>query len=139
VAPATRFEGFVERLAAFFDLPAARMRELAGAIADPAAPSWSDDVVAGVRLLHFAGGERRAAAHCGIVHVAAGVRYPRHRHEGTEWTFVLAGVAEDEDDGRRLEPGDLEAQPAGSAHAYRSAGDEPLVFAVVLEGDIRFV
>lgn len=139
LVPGTRFAGFEERLAQLFDLPLARVRELGSAIERVADAPWDDDVVPGVRLLHFAGGERCARAHCGIVHVAPGAVYPRHRHARSEWSFVLSGCAEDLDTGRRLAPGDLAEQPAGSAHAFRALGDEPYVFAVLLWGPIEFV
>jgi quercetin dioxygenase-like cupin family protein len=139
VAPATRFAGFEDRLAELFDLPVARVRQLTAAIAGVAGAPWDDDAVPGVRLLHFAGGARCAHAHCGIVHLAPGVAYPRHRHVGGEWNFVLSGRAEEEGTGRILAPGDLDEQPAGSAHAFRALGDEPFVFAVRLEGPIEFV
>jgi quercetin dioxygenase-like cupin family protein len=139
VAPETRFAGYEARLSQLFDLPVERVRELTAAIARVAGAPWDDDVVPGVRLLHFTGGERCAAAHCGIVHLAPGVRYPRHRHEQREWTFVLSGIAEEEGTGRRLLPGDLDEQPPGSDHAFRAVGSEPFVFAVVLFGGIAFV
>jgi quercetin dioxygenase-like cupin family protein len=137
--PETRFAGFEARLAALLDLPPEAVRALTARIAAAGDDPWVDDRVPGVRLLHFAGGPRHAAAHCGIVHVAPGVRYPAHRHEGEEWCLVLAGAAEEEGTGRRLAAGDLDVQPPGSAHAYRAAGDAPFVFAVVLTGDITFV
>lgn len=139
LAPATRFAGFESRLAQLFDLPAARVRELTAAIAGVAGAPWDDDVVPGVRLLHFAGGPRNANAHCGIVHLAPGVAYPRHRHVGSEWNLVLSGRAEEEGTGRCLAPGDFDEQPPGSAHAFRALGDEPFVFAVLLQGPIEFV
>jgi quercetin dioxygenase-like cupin family protein len=135
--PRTRFEGFVERLGAFLDLGASRARELLTQIPEPSGRAWVDDRVAGVRLLHFAGGPRVAGADCGLVHVPPGVTYPDHRHGGDEWSFVIQGLGE-EDTGRLWRPGDLVQSSAGSSHAYRSIGDEPFVFAVVLYGGIRF-
>ena len=74
--PATLFEGFVERLAGFLDLPLARARDLARAVPGVARGDWVDDQVAGVRLFHFAGGPRHASADCGIVHVASARAIP---------------------------------------------------------------
>ena len=135
--PATRFEGFAERLAGFLDLGAARARELLASLADAGSAPWEDDVVAGVRLLHFAGGARVANADCGLVRCEPGVLYPRHLHQGDEWAFVLQGEGL-EDTGRHWEPGDLIRNPAGSAHSFRSVGEEPFVFAIVLHAGIRF-
>ena len=135
--PRTRFEGFADRLGAFLDLDVARARELLAQIPQPSGSAWVDDRVAGVRLLHFAGGPRVAGADCGLVHVAPGLVYPDHRHGGDEWSFALQGLAQ-EDTGRLWRPGDLVHSSAGTSHSYRSIGDEPFVFAVVLYGGIRF-
>lgn len=135
--PATRFEGFAERLAGFLDLGAARTRELLASIAGAASAPWEDDVVPGVRLLHFAGGARVASANCGLVRCEPGALYPRHLHQGDEWAFVLQGEGL-EDTGRHWQPGDLIRNPAGSAHSLRSVGEEPFVFAIVLHAGIRF-
>jgi quercetin dioxygenase-like cupin family protein len=135
--PVTRFEGFAERLAAFLDLGLARTRELLASLAAAGSAPWEDDLVAGVRLLHFAGGPRVAGADCGLVRCEPGVLYPRHLHRGDEWAFVLQGEGL-EDSGRRWQPGDLIRNPAGSAHSFRSVGEEPFVFAIVLREGIRF-
>lgn len=136
VARATRLSGFAERLAALFDLGRERsdvlVREAAGSAA-----AWQAIPVPGVRLFHFAGGPRVAAADCGLVRLEPGARFPAHRHGGDEWSLVLAGEAEEEGSGDRWQPGDLVHRGAGSVHAYRAVGPEPLVFAVVLYGGIE--
>jgi quercetin dioxygenase-like cupin family protein len=137
LAPATRLEGFVARLATFLDLAPARARELVRSIPEVREATWIDDRVAGVRLLHFAGGPRHAGSDCGLVHLAPGTRYPRHVHVGDEWSFVLSGSAEEEETGAVWSPGDLVRCPPGSAHAFRALGAEPFVFAVVLTNGIR--
>src|SRR5262249_44738846 len=101
-----------------------------------AAP-WVDDRVAGVRLLHFAGGPRHAASHCGLVHLAPGTRYPRHRHAGDERALVLAGAAEEEGTGPVGSPARLRHRRRGPGHAFRARGGDPFVFAVVLTDGIR--
>ena len=135
--PATRFDGFAERLTTFLDLGAGRARELLASIARAGSAPWKDDVVPGVRVLHFAGGPRVASANCGLVRCEPGLVYPHHFHAGDEWVFVLAGEAL-EDSGGRWQPGDLLHRPTGSAHSYRSVGEEPFVFAIVLHAKIRF-
>jgi putative transcriptional regulator len=136
LAAATRLSGFTERLAALFDLGRERSGELIREAAGSAA-GWQAIPIPGVRLLHFAGGPRVAAADCGLVRLEPGARFPAHRHGGDEWSLVLAGEAEEEGTGNRWQPGDLVHRTAGSVHAYRAVGQEPLVFAVVLEGGIE--
>jgi quercetin dioxygenase-like cupin family protein len=135
--PRTRLEGFAVRVAAFLDLGLERTREILALAADVTAAPWEDDRVAGVRLLHFAGGPRVATADCGLVHVAPGVVYPRHLHRGDEWAFVLSGRGE-EDTGRVWEPGDVIRNPAGSSHSFRAISEEPFLFVVVVHEGIRF-
>ena len=90
-----------------------------------------------MRLFHLPGGPRVAAADCGLVRLEPGVRFPTHRHAGDEWSFMLAGEAEEEGTGDRWIPGDLLHRPPGTAHAYRAVSREPLVFAVVLHGGLQ--
>jgi putative transcriptional regulator len=134
-----RFDGFADRLATFLDLAPGRARELLGCVERVRESIWMDDRVAGVRLLHFPGGPRHADADCGLVHIEPGVRYPRHRHPGGEWTFVLAGRAVEEETGRVWLPGDLVHGAAGTAHAYRVEGDAPFVFAIVLRNGLELL
>ena len=135
--PASRFEGFVARLATLLDLAPERVRELVQCIGQPAGDAWVDGFVAGVRLLHFAGGPRHATADCGLVHLTPGTRFPHHRHVGDEWNLVLAGSAEEEGTGAVWSAGDLVHCPPDTAHAFRALGSEPFVFAVVLTDGIR--
>ena len=136
IASGSRFAGFLDRLATFFDLAQERAGELIRE-ASGDARSWEVMPVAGVRLFHLSGGPRIAAADCGLVRIEPGARFPRHRHRGDEWSFVLAGEAVEEGTGARWAPGDLVHRPADSAHAFRSVGSEPLLFAVVLHGGLE--
>jgi quercetin dioxygenase-like cupin family protein len=135
VDPATPLAGFAPRLATFFDLPSERTLEILAAARGAGAAAWEPAFVAGVRLHHLAGGPRVEAADCGLVELAPGTTFPRHLHRGDEWSFILAGSAEEES-GERWEPGDLVHRPPGSCHAFRAVGASPLVFAVVLRGGI---
>jgi quercetin dioxygenase-like cupin family protein len=136
--------GFAERVATFFDLPAARGLELARLAARADEAPWVDGQAsgllpfAGVRLLHFEGGPRVAEADCGLVSVAPGVRFAEHSHAGEEWSLVLAGSAEEEGTGVVWRAGDVVHRAAGSAHAFTITSREPFVFAVVLDDRIRF-
>jgi quercetin dioxygenase-like cupin family protein len=136
IAAATKLGGFTERVAALFDLGRERSGELIREAAGAAA-GWQTIPIPGVRLLHFAGGPRVAAADCGLVRIEPGASFPAHRHGGDEWSLVLAGEAEEEGTGERWAPGDLVHRAAGSVHAYRAVGREPLVFAVLLHGGIE--
>ena len=131
VADDGSFAGFVERVAALFDLSAERTREILTAVDRVDTDAWIADRP-GTRLFHLEGGPRVEAADCGLVHMEIGARYPAHRHKGDEWAFILRGRAEEEHSGVVWEPGDLVQRPAGSVHAFRVLGDEPFVFAVVL-------
>ncbi len=136
--------GFAARVAAFFDLPAERGLELVRAVPRAQEAPWIDGralgelAFDGVRLLHLEGGPRVATAHCGLVHIAPGVRFAEHVHEGDEWSLVLAGSAEEEGSGATWRPGDLVHRAAGTAHAFRVTSREPFTFAVILEAGIRW-
>jgi quercetin dioxygenase-like cupin family protein len=138
VDPATRFEGFVERMAVLFDLPEPRIREILRGADAVAGAGWVATPIPGVRLCHFAGGPRVTGADCGLVHLEAGAVFPPHRHRGVEFSFTLAGAGM-EDGGDTWLPGDLVIREAGSVHGYRAVGDEPYLFAVVLHGGIDLV
>jgi anti-sigma factor ChrR (cupin superfamily) len=104
--------------------------------AAPGREGWVAAPVPRVELYHLQGGERVAGADCGLVRVEAGALFPRHRHRGDEWNFILAGQAE-EVGGETWSPGDLALRSAGSDHAFRAGPAEPLIFAVVLRGGIE--
>ena len=133
----TRFAGFVDRVAEFFDLGVERVRELLDAISAAPNTPWEASPVPGTSLLHLDGGPRVAeAVNCGLVHIAAGSGFPNHRHIGDEWSLILQGSSQ-EDSGQVSHPGDLLHKQAGSHHAFRVISDEPLVFAVVLYSGIQ--
>jgi quercetin dioxygenase-like cupin family protein len=136
VAGRTKLTGFAERLAALFDFGAERAAELLREACGNAA-GWEVIPLPGVRLFHFTGGVRVAGADCGLVRLEPGARFPLHRHGGDEWVFVLTGEAEEEGTGARWLPGDLLYRGPGSVHAYRTVGDAPFVFAVVLKNGIE--
>jgi anti-sigma factor ChrR (cupin superfamily) len=136
--PETRFEAYVDRLAKLFDLKLRRIRELLDALASVPGTSWEANEIPGVHLLHFDGGRRVAGADCGLIHVAPGREFPVHRHLGDEWVSVLQGLAR-EDSGRIFRPGDLIHRAPGTTHTFRTSGDEPFVFAVVLFEGLEWV
>lgn len=136
--PATRLEGFVARFARLFDLGEPRARELIEIARAPAVEGWEATPLPGLHLYHFAGGPRFASADCGLVHLAAGTTFPRHRHLGVEWNFILSGSAE-ESDGSLWQPGDLLIREADTIHGYRALAEEPLLFAVIQEGGLEIL
>lgn len=66
-----------------------------------------------------------------------GVEFPSHGHGGDEWAIILEGEAR-EDSGAQWLPGDLVHRPEGSRHSFRVVGDRPLLFAVVVRGELDF-
>ncbi len=120
------YAGFVDRLARMFHRSTDGMAGIARRITDPAT-AW-EELLPGIRLLHFEGGAPLATADCGIVRMDPGATFPVHRHLGHEVSMILSGVAVLED-GRTLLPGDLNPLEAGSVHTFRAGPDEPLVFA----------
>ncbi|MDJ0866919.1 MAG: cupin domain-containing protein [Myxococcota bacterium] len=134
---AGRYEGFVGRLCALFDLDAARVREhLAQLDAAPDGAQWERGGMPGLALYHLDGGPGVADADCGLVHQAPDLEFPRHGHSGDEWALILDGVAR-ADSGAWMRPGDLLHQRPGSVHSFRSVGERPLVYAIVLHGRIE--
>jgi hypothetical protein len=131
-AGAERWAPFVERLARFFDLGSERIREIVAKIGDAA--SWEAGPMPGIELVHFAGGPQVAAADNGLVRMAPGLAFPRHRHLGTERILILEGGYTD-DAGRVWRAGDVHVSGSDVQHAYvvLEAG---VIYALSLEGDI---
>ncbi|HXK22388.1 MAG TPA: cupin domain-containing protein [Myxococcota bacterium] len=138
IEPASRFEGFVARVARLFDLSEPRAREILAVAATVPGPGWIDTPLPGVRFHHFAGGPRVASADCGLVHLAPGTAFPRHRHRGREWNLVLSGSA-DESAGVCWLPGDLLVYETDSIHDFRAHADAPLLLAAILENGLEIV
>lgn len=130
-APAARYERFVARFAALFDVAAARARELLALVDQPAA--WEDGPSPGSWLVHFQAGPALAGADTGFVRLAPGARFARHRHLGAEHSLVLAGQADDTLFGR-LGPGDERVAAADSEHDFATVGEEPFLYAVCVYG-----
>lgn len=139
IADPRALAGYARRFAEMFDLAEPRALELLALAPRADESPWEAPPLAGVRLLHFAGGARLASADCGLVRLDAGVRFPEHEHGGDEWSLVLAGAAEEEGSGAVWLPGDLVHRAAGSRHAFRATSREPLLFAVILDAPIRVV
>jgi quercetin dioxygenase-like cupin family protein len=133
--PRRRFAPLFDALSDLFDLSD---EALAALFERAAAPSeWSSAPVPQVRLLHLAGGARVATADNGLVRLAAGARFPLHKHLGQERVLVLEGGYKDEQSGRVYLPGDLHEMPAGSKHAYVALPERELLLAVSVVGGVE--
>lgn len=130
VRPRLRFAPLFGALCELFDLGDT---DLAGLFERAASPNaWQSSAVPGTELLHLQGGPRVALADNGLVRVAAGARFPTHRHLGLERVLVLDGGYRDEPSGRLYLPGDWQEMPAETTHAYTALPERPLLFAVSL-------
>jgi quercetin dioxygenase-like cupin family protein len=126
--PRLRFAPLFGALSALFDLGDI---DLAGLFERAASPSaWVETPIPGARLIHVEGGPRVAGADNGLVLIAAGGRFPMHRHLGVERVLVLDGGYHDAPGGRRYLPGDLQEMPAGSSHEVAALPERSLLFAV---------
>ncbi len=126
--PRLRFAPLFGALAELFDLGDS---DLAGIFERAAAAgAWVESPIPGARFLHLHGGPRVAAADNGLVRLAAGARFPRHRHLGLERVLVLAGGYRDEASGSLYLHGDWLEMPAGTSHAYTALPECELLLAV---------
>ena len=126
--PRRRFAPLFDALSELFDLGDEALAALFERAA--AATEWQSSPVPHTRLLHLSGGPRVAGADNGLVRLAAGARFPQHRHLGLERVLVLEGGYKDEQSGRVYLAGDLHEMPAGSAHAYTALPERELLLAV---------
>jgi quercetin dioxygenase-like cupin family protein len=126
--PRLRFAPLFGKLTELFDLDDADLAALFERAA--AAEAWTDSRIPGTRLMDLRGGPRVAAADNGLVRLAAGTRFPTHRHLGLERVLVLEGGYRDEQDGRLYLPGDWHEMQPGTSHAYSALTERELLFAV---------
>jgi hypothetical protein len=128
--PRLRFAPLFGALSELFDLDDA---DLAGLFERAASPgAWQASAIPGTELMHLQGGPRVAAADNGLVRLAAGARFPTHRHLGLERVLVLEGGYRDEPSGRLFLPGDWHEMPTETTHAYSALPQRPLLLAVSL-------
>jgi putative transcriptional regulator len=125
-----RLAPFADRLARFFDVSLARARALLELAADPQA--WTAGPARGISLIHLSAGPQFAGTDAGLVRMAPGARFPRHRHIGHEYGLVLEGGFTDAD-GTIVRSGEHHDLSAGTSHHF-TAFPEGCLFAVVLEG-----
>jgi putative transcriptional regulator len=129
-----RLHAFAAEVARLMDVAVAHARELLDAIDRPA--SWTAGPTPAIALFHLQPGPAVAGALVGFVRVAAGERFPWHRHLGDEQVLVLQGAIREED-GRVFRAGQLAAAPGGSGHAFTALPEVDLVYLVVLQGGVE--
>lgn len=131
--PRLRFAPLYGALSELFDLGDTDLASLFERADDAAA--WVGSPIPGTRLLHLQGGPRVAHADNGLVRIAAGARFPQHRHLGLERVLVLDGGYRDEPSGRLYAAGDWHEMDANTEHAYTALEGRELLLAVsVLSG-----
>ena len=134
-APRLRFAPLFDALFKLFDLGDPALSDLFERAASEA--EWTPAPVPDTQLLHLQGGPLAADADNGLVRIAAGARFPLHRHLGRERVLVLAGGYTDEQSGRLFLPGDVHEMAAGTAHSYVALPDQELLTAVSVVSGIE--
>lgn len=124
-------QGFVRRIGLLFDLDAATVQKLlVDALGETA---W--ELPGPIAYFHFQPGARLATvAEAGVVRLAPGMTFPRHRHRGDEHGLVLTGTLRDDSSGKLGLPGDILFMPDGSVHTVTAVSDETCLFFVLLYG-----
>ena len=132
-----RLAAMIDKLASVFDVTRARARALLDKIDDPA--SWMDGPVPDSWIMMAEGcGPKVAGAFCGFVKMGPSVKWPPHKHLGTEYMLVLEGGFKQDDDGVEVHPGDLHVMTEGSSHGFTIFEDETCVSAAVVFGGVEF-
>lgn len=126
--PRLRFAPLYGALSELFDLGDTELANLFEQAEDSAL--WVSSQIPNTRLLHLQGGPRVANADNGLVRIAAGARFPEHRHLGLERVLVLDGGYRDEPSGRLYVAGDWHEMAADTAHAYTALEGQELLLAV---------
>lgn len=126
--PLDRFAGALGDL---LDVTLDKARMFLGWIDDPA--RWKPTGLPGVDAIKLPGGPAWAGADCRLLKIAAGGRFPAHRHVGPEAALVLDGHAREPSGAELMGPGYLLERDAGTEHEL-VIGDEPCVFAVRSQG-----
>ncbi|HEY8925372.1 MAG TPA: cupin domain-containing protein [Polyangia bacterium] len=133
VGSVDRFRPFFASMGRLFDLAEGAVREILARVDQSA--GWSV-FPGGARYFHFLPGPSMVALEAGVVRMAPGTTFPRHRHRGGETTLVLDGMMYDR--GQVYGPGAIiEAEP-GSSHDYRAGAGRDLLL-VSRHGGIEFI
>jgi quercetin dioxygenase-like cupin family protein len=127
-----QFEGFIDRLGVFLDLPEQDVRDILDGVLD-SDESWRPNGLPGIFLKPITAGTRHSASDCALVHMEPGTVFPRHGHRGDEWGFVLQGEAL-EDNGRKAKPGDIVFQTRAGTHSFAATGEQVFMFFSISDG-----
>lgn len=131
-----RFAPFTDRVARLFDLTPADAASALEAIVEPSA--WRTSPLPGLLFAKVATGPRVPAGMSCFIAGEPGVRFPDHRHSGTEVVLVMQGAFR-EAQGRIACAGDELRMLASSEHDFTIVGDEPCVCAYTIEGGFEIL
>ena len=121
---ASRFEGFVDRLAALIGGTPDQARQLVERI--DRQDTWVESTIPGHRFMPIQGHDAAAADVLEFVWVEAGWPFPTHSHQTDELSFCIQGGARMCED-LVLEPGDFLVTAAGKLHGGHSVDGEPCI------------
>lgn len=124
-----RYAPFVARTASLWGVSEDRAYQIFGSSAQ--ASHWKRTPLPGVRVLPVA--EEAGGANKFMVRFAPGIRFPRHRHVGSEALLVLEGSYTDTL-GRVVRPGDLHEMASGTEHGFLVSQEGPCIGAVLQHG-----
>jgi quercetin dioxygenase-like cupin family protein len=126
-----RYAPFFGRLSTLWQAPEDLVRRELTRARD--AKRWSSSLLPGLKTfeVELGGGTERGRAR--LLHFAPGLRFPKHRHRGSESVLVLEGSYADAS-GLEVHPGELQTMPADSEHELFILGSSPCVAAVSEHG-----
>ena len=139
-----RLAAFTDQVARFFDVSRERASALLELAVNPRA--WTAGPARGISLIHLMAGPQLAGTDSGLVRMAPGARFPRHRHRGHELGLILEGGFTDADGTvvRSGEHHDLKAghvarlrRPAGGLHLRGRGPRRPRVHGADHDGRLR--
>ncbi len=130
VAGAERFAPFYAGLGKMLDLPREAIAALLAKVNDAAA--YVTGYAPGLRYFNFTPGPQLRGADAGIVRLAVGATFPRHRHVDLETTFILEGQMREGDEVHG--PGTCFARAKESEHGFSTEGPRDLVLVSVHRG-----
>jgi hypothetical protein len=125
-----RYAPFFERLSDLWGVPEERvLRELTCA-KDPR--RWTLTLLPGVKTYELTPAPR-AGQRSRLMCFTAGVRFPQHRHRGSERVLVLEGSYLD-GSGRQVRAGEEQLMAGGSEHQLHVPGDRDCIAAIAEHG-----
>ena len=129
--PPLRYAPFFARIAELFDLSEEAAIAQCARLAEPNV--WRFAGLPGIKNVRVQGGPRVQGAEVMFARFAPGLRFPRHKHTGTERVLVMEGSYEDSD-GLKHGAGELRTWEPGTSHGFRISSDEPCIVAAVVHG-----